>query len=345
MKRFRDLRKDENTRNHYAEVNINAEDLIYPYFVIDGNSKRDPIKSLHGIDRFTIDRLLEDLKETVSLGINKILLFGVIDESLKNEWGTASYSEGNLVARAVAAVKNEFPGLIVITDVCLCGYTSHGHCGLLEGETIDNDSTLPLLAKMALTHAAAGADFVAPSAMMDGQVDAIRKILNENKLYHTKILSYSAKFASGFYGPFRDAAQSAPSFGDRKTYQMDYRTIGQSIGEVAADIIEGADWVMVKPAHTYLDVIQRIKSALPEIKLAAYHVSGEYMMIKAAAAAGLMDETKAMTEALYAIKRAGADYIITYYAKDYQRIHTLEMEINQYATKYISNPQPLKKGL
>lgn len=315
MKRFRDLRKDQNTRDKYAEVKLKPNDFIYPYFVVDGQRKREPIQSLHNVYRYSVDELIQDLEETMSLGINKTLLFGVIDESLKNESGTASCSPDNLVSRAVKAIKQKFPELLVFTDVCLCGYTSHGHCGLIRQKKVDNDTTLPLLAQMAITHAEAGADFVAPSAMMDGQVEAIRNSLNSGGYLDTKILSYSAKYASGFYGPFRDAAQSAPSFGDRRSYQMDYRTIGQATDEVAADLAEGADWIMIKPAHTYLDIIYRAKSLFPEAPLVAYQVSGEYMMIKAAADAGLLDERIAMTEVLTAIKRAGANYIITYYAK------------------------------
>jgi porphobilinogen synthase len=255
------------------------------------------------------------------LGIKSILLFGVIDDKEKDENGTAAYLPGNLVSAAVKAIKAQYPFLTVVTDVCLCGYTSHGHCGVIHNNEIMNDSTLPLLAQMALKHAEAGADYVAPSAMMDGQVEAIRTLLDAKGFSSTKILAYSAKYSSVFYGPFRDAAQSAPSFGDRKTYQMDYRSIGQAIGEVAADIAEGAEWVMVKPAHTYLDIIQRVKSNFPEVPLVAYQVSGEYMMIKAAAKAGYINEELAMLEALTAIKRAGADFIISYYAKDFAKLY------------------------
>ncbi len=317
MNRFHHLRKDKETRDLNAEVHLKADDFIYPYFVIEGQKQRQPIESLHGVSRFTIDELIIDIRHTLSLGIDKILLFGVIDESLKDDTGTSAYAPDNLIVRAVREIKQQFPKIKVFTDVCLCGYTSHGHCGIIRGTEIDNDATLPYLAQMAASHAMAGADFVAPSAMMDGQVEAIRSALRKQGLIQTKILSYSAKYASGFYGPFRDAANSAPSFGDRRSYQMDYRTIGQPVDEVAADIMEGADWVMVKPAHTYLDVIHRVKSKFPKTILAAYQVSGEYMMIKAAASAGFMDERVAMTEALTAIKRAGADYIITYYAKDF----------------------------
>ena len=316
MQRLRKYRENEEIRERYAEVKVVSEDLIYPYFVVDGKDQKQEIKSLHGVFRFSTDELLKDIEETQRLGIRDILLFGVVEESLKDEIGTAAWNDNNLISKVVREIKKYFPGITIFTDVCLCGYTSHGHCGILNGHITDNDATLPYLGKMALQHALAGADFVAPSAMMDGQVEAIRGQLTKHKL-NTKILSYSAKYSSGFYDPFRDAANSAPSFGDRKTYQMDYRTITQATEEVKSDIEEGADWVMVKPAHTYLDIIQRIKQQFKDKTLAAYQVSGEYMMIKIAAEAGLLTEEKAMHEALTAIKRAGADKIITYYAKDF----------------------------
>jgi len=285
---------------------------------VEGENKIQPILSLKGISRFSIDRLLIDLKETVALGIDKILLFGVIDHELKDAVGSAGYDPDSLVCRAVKAIKREFPELIVITDVCLCEYTSHGHCGLLDGQKIDNDSTLPLLARIALVHAQAGADFVAPSAMMDGQIEALKNILTKYN-QKAKILAYSAKYSSNFYGPFRDAAGSAPEFGDRKTYQMDYRTKHQGLEEIAADVEEGADWVMVKPAQAYLDIIQRASVKFPTVPLAAYQVSGEYAMLKTAAENGILNEEQAFFESLTAIKRAGANYIITYYAKDFVR--------------------------
>lgn len=316
MQRLRQYRKDKETRDKYSEVNVTVGDFIYPYFVIEGSNAKQEIGSLKNVFRFSIDELLKDIESVFKIGVNKILLFGVIGENLKDEIGSNAYAENSLVNRAIKRIKENFPELIIFTDVCLCGYTSHGHCGLIKNNEIENDSTLPLLAEMALQHALSGADFVAPSAMMDGQVEAMRNLLDEKKL-ETKILAYSAKYSSGFYGPFRDAAMSAPSFGDRKTYQMDYRTIQQALQEVKADIEEGADWVMVKPAHSYLDIIQRVKSAYPLIPLVAYQVSGEYMMVKAAAEAGYLNEEAAMIEVLTAIKRAGADYIISYYAKDF----------------------------
>jgi len=318
MKRFRQYRLDAATRDKFADVRVSANDFIYPYFIVDGDDKVEPIHSLKGISRFSIDKLLIDIEETIALGIDKILLFGVITNDLKDEVGSAGYDPDSLVCRAIRAIKKQFPQVVVFTDVCLCEYTSHGHCGFLQGETIDNDSTLPLLAQIALVHAQAGADFVAPSAMMDGQIQALKDILKEHNL-NTKVLAYSAKYSSNFYGPFRDAAGSAPSFGDRKTYQMDYRTKHQGLDEIAADIEEGADWVMVKPAQAYLDIIQRASVEFPTVPLAAYQVSGEFAMLKAAAEAGLLNEELGFLESLTAIKRAGANYIITYYAKEFVR--------------------------
>jgi len=318
MKRFRQFRTDAATRDIYADIRISASDFIYPYFVVDGVNEIQPIKSLKGISRFSIDKLLIDLDETVRLGIDKILLFGVISTNLKDELGTEGYDPNSLICRAVRAIKKTFPTLQIFTDVCLCEYTSHGHCGLLDGERIDNDSSLPLLAKIALVHAQAGADFVAPSAMMDGQIEALKTILKIHQL-PTKVLAYSAKYASNFYGPFREAAGSAPNFGDRKTYQMDYRTLHQGIDEIEADIKEGTDWVMVKPALAYLDIIQRAHQKFPEVPMTAYQVSGEYALLKNGAAAGLINEEQGFLESLTAIKRAGANFIITYYAKDFVR--------------------------
>ena len=318
MKRFRQYRTDAATRDKYADVRVSVTDFIYPYFIVDGKNEVQPIKTLKGISRFSIDQLLVDLQETIALGIDKILLFGVIADNLKDEVGSSGYDPDSLVCRAVRAIKKQYPKLVVFTDVCLCEYTSHGHCGLLKGQTVDNDSTLPLLAKIALVHAQAGADFVAPSAMMDGQIQVLKAILKEHNL-DTKVMAYSAKYSSNFYGPFRDAAGSAPSFGDRKTYQMDYRASYQGIEEIQADIEEGADWVMVKPAQAYLDIIQRASVAFPKVPLAAYQVSGEYALLKNGAEAGLINEEQGFLESLTAIKRAGANYIITYYAKDFVR--------------------------
>lgn len=317
MKRFRNYRKDQATRDRFADVSLRADDFIYPYFVVEGEGVKEAIPSLPGIFRFSIDTLLSDIREVKALGVNKVLLFGVIPESEKDERGSAAYAEDALVARAVRAIKAAYPEVLVITDVCLCEYTSHGHCGLLHDYDVDNDSTLPLLAEEAYVHAKAGADFVAPSAMMDGQVEAIKNRLREGGLdKQTRVLAYSAKYASAFYGPFRYAADSAPSFGDRKSYQMDFRTHDQGLDEIAADIEEGADWTMVKPAMPYLDMIARGVERFPDIPMVAYQVSGEYAMLKAAVQQGYLDESRVVYESLIGIKRAGARYIITYYAKE-----------------------------
>ncbi len=320
MIRYRDYRKDQATRDKFADVKLQANDFIYPYFVVDGNGVKEEIPSMPGIYRYSIDSLLTDIKEIYTLGINKVLLFGVIDANLKDERGTLAYAENSLVCQAVRAIKQAIPQVLVFTDVCLCEYTNHGHCGLLKGNDVDNDSTLPLLAEMAYVHALAGADFVAPSAMMDGQIEAIDSKLKETGLRNKcRILAYSAKYASAYYGPFRDAADSAPSFGDRKTYQMDYRTHDQGLGEIEADINEGADWTMVKPAMPYLDIVARGVEKFPNIPMVAYQVSGEYSMIKSAAKLGYLDEQRIVFESLIAIKRAGAQYIISYYAKEYMQ--------------------------
>ena len=318
MKRFREFRKDQATRDKYADVALGAKDFIYPYFVVEGEGVKEEISTMPGIYRFSIDTLVTDVKECYALGIDKVLLFGVIEDSLKDERGSLAYAEDALVCRAVRAIKAAIPEVCGITDVCLCEYTSHGHCGLLHNHDVENDATLPLLAEMAYVHAKAGADFVAPSAMMDGQIEALDKRLREAGLRDKcKILAYSAKYASAFYGPFRDAADSTPSFGDRKTYQMDYRTHDQGLEEIAADIEEGADWTMVKPAMPYLDMIARGVERFPQVPMVAYQVSGEYSMLKAAARLGYLDEQRVVYESLIAIKRAGAQYIISYYAKEY----------------------------
>ena len=318
MKRFREFRKDQATRDKYADVALGAKDFIYPYFVVEGEGVKEEISTMPGIYRFSIDTLVTDVKECYALGIDKVLLFGVIEDSLKDERGSLAYAEDALVCRAVRAIKAAIPEVCVITDVCLCEYTSHGHCGLLHNHDVENDATLPLLAEMAYVHAKAGADFVAPSAMMDGQIEALDKRLREAGLRDKcKILAYSAKYASAFYGPFRDAADSTPSFGDRKTYQMDYRTHDQGLEEIAADIEEGADWTMVKPAMPYLDMIARGVERFPQVPMVAYQVSGEYSMLKSAAKLGYLDEQRVVYESLMAIKRAGAQYIISYYAKEY----------------------------
>jgi len=315
MKRFRHLRSSQAIRDQSAEVALKVDQFILPLFIVDGKSHRSEIPSMTDVYHLSVSEAVKKIETSLHKGIQKFLLFGVVDPSSKDDLGTAAYAENNLISKALRELKKQFgKDIILFSDVCLCGYTSHGHCGKLSGDTVDNDRTLPLLAAMALEHGKAGADFVAPSAMMDGQVESIRQTLTEHALKDVRIMSYSTKYSSAFYGPFRDAVKSSPAFGDRKTYQLDYRTISQGVDEANADLAEGADWVMVKPAHAYLDMIQRIKSSFKEITLAAYHVSGEYMLLKTAASVGLVDELTAFTEVTTAIKRAGADYIITYYA-------------------------------
>lgn len=318
MKRFRQFRLSQDIRDRYADVPaITPDTFIYPYFVMEGEGKKEEISTMEGIYRFSIDELLKDIKQLLALNINKVLLFGVIPQEKKDETGSEGYKPNNIISMAVRAIKKEFPQVIVFTDICLCEYTSHGHCGLLCGNDVDNDSTLPLLAEMAYQHALAGADFVAPSAMMDGQIEALRQRLDKEGLTQTRILAYSAKYASAYYGPFRDAAGSAPSFGDRKTYQMDFRTMNQGIEEVEADIEEGADWIMVKPALAYLDIVYRAHQKFPNYPMVTYQVSGEYSMLKNGAKQGFFDEKRIFFESLMAMKRAGADYIISYYAKEF----------------------------
>ena len=333
MKRFRQYRVTQEVRDRYADVpEILPEDFIYPYFVEEGEGVKTEVASMKGVYRFSIDTLLEDISELLPLGINKVLLFGVIPQHKKDELGTQAYSADSIIVRAVRAIKAHFPQVVVFTDICLCEYTSHGHCGVLKsspskGElervVILNDPTLPLLAEMAYQHALAGADFVAPSAMMDGQIEALRKKLDSDPLTKkTKILAYSAKYASAYYGPFRDAACSAPGFGDRRSYQMDYRTKNQGLEEIEADIEEGTDWIMVKPALAYLDIIQRASERFPDYPMVAYQVSGEYSMLLNAAEQGLFNEERIFHESLTAIRRAGAKYIISYYAKRYAQLFT-----------------------
>ena len=298
--------------------NIRTNDLIRPYFVISGKGRAEEIESFPGQRRFSIDRLVADIKESADLGLTKVLIFGV--PAGKDREGIAAYSKDNIVAAAVKEIKKRFPKLKVMTDVCLCAYTTHGHCGILKrrGKRIDPAATLDALAKIALAHAEAGADYVAPSAMAKGQVEAIRKALDGTGLKGTKIMGYSAKFASSFYGPFRNAADSAPKFGDRRSYQLDYRDRKMALREIGDDIGEGADIVMVKPALGYLDIIREARSEY-RIPLAAYNVSGEYAFVKYGAEKGLWREKDMVFEILHSIKRAGADLIITYHAKDIAR--------------------------
>jgi porphobilinogen synthase len=314
--RMRRLRRTPAIRNMLRETTLAIDDLIYPFFVIAGENIKNPISSMPGCFQLSIGNLLGEVREVVQLGIPAILLFGI--PSHKDPAATGAYDPEGVVQMAVRAIKDEYPELVVITDVCLCEYMDHGHCGVVQDGEILNDVTLELLSKMAVTHADSGADLVAPSDMMDGRVAAIRNALDDDGFTDTAIMAYSAKFASAFYGPFREAAESAPTFGDRRSYQMDPANGEEAIREALLDIEEGADIVMVKPALPYLDVIHAVKQET-KFPLAAYNVSGEYAMIKAAAANGWLDEERAVMEAVTGIKRAGADLIITYHAADIAR--------------------------
>lgn len=315
-KRLRRLRYNPIIRDMVRETELSKNDFIYPLFVVSGNKVKKPVKSMPGVFQMSIDVVVEECKEVAKLGIPAVILFGIPDH--KDEVGTGAYDEKGIIQNTVRAIKKEVNNLLIITDVCMCEYTSHGHCGVLKGEEILNDETVELLAKEALTHAQAGADIIAPSDMMDGRVAAIRKILDENGFQNIPIMSYAAKYSSGYYGPFRDAAESAPAFGDRRSHQMDIANSNEALREVEADIEEGADIVMVKPAGPYLDVIYRVKQKFG-MPTAAYQVSGEFAMIKAAGQNGWIDEERVMIESLIAIKRAGADMFLTYFAKDAAR--------------------------
>jgi len=311
--RLRRLRSSDAMRRLVRETNLSANDLVYPLFVRQGEGLKEPIKSMTDCFHFSPDTVAEEAKEIFNLGIPAVLLFGL--PAKKDKTGSEAWSEKGAVQQAVREIKKTMPDLLVITDVCLCAYTDHGHCGVVKDGRIDNDATCELLAKVALSHAQAGSDIVAPSDMMDGRVKYIREALEKNDFQDVAIMSYAAKFASAFYGPFRDAAESAPAFGDRKTYQMDPANARQALAEIALDIEEGADIVMVKPALCFLDIIYRARQRF-DCPIAAYNVSGEYMMVNSAAQAGLLDKEQAMLEVLHSIKRAGADIIITYFAKD-----------------------------
>lgn len=314
--RMRRLRTNATMRRLVRERSVCVNDLVYPLFVRPGEGKRDPIASMSGCYHISPDLIAEEAAEVCGVGIPAVLLFGLPEQ--KDEKGAEAWSSEGAVQQAIREIKKRAPELLVITDVCLCAYTDTGHCGLIADGTVDNDDTCGLLAKMALSHAQAGADIVAPSDMMDGRVRAIREVLEHNGFPHVAILSYAAKFASAFYGPFRDAAESAPAFGDRQTYQMDPANAREAVREIELDVEEGADMVMVKPAVGFLDIIHRARQRF-ECPIAAYHVSGEYMMIQAAADAGLLDRDAAMMEILTSIKRAGADIIVTYAAKSVAR--------------------------
>jgi porphobilinogen synthase len=315
--RARRLRKNENFRRLIREISLSVDDLVYPLFAVPGKSVKKPITSMPGQFQLSVDYIAKEAQKAHELGIPAVLLFGI--PAKKDEMATGAFAKDGIVQQAVKRIKNEVPDILVITDVCLCEYTSHGHCGMLEKDCVQNDATLEVLAETAISQARAGADMVAPSAMMDGQVAAIREALDENSFEDLPIMAYAAKYASSFYGPFREAAESAPQFGDRKSYQMDPANADEAIREMSLDVGEGADIIMVKPALAYLDIICRAKQEF-DLPLAAYNVSGEYSMIKAAAQLGWLDEEKAMIESLTAIKRAGADIIITYFAPQMARL-------------------------
>lgn len=313
--RMRRLRSNETIRRMVRETSISVNDFIYPLFVIYGQDKKNPINSMPGVFQFSVDDMLKkEIKEIESLGIPGVILFGI--PAVKDSCGSSAYEDNGVVQQAIHLIKDTCPDIMVITDVCMCEYTDHGHCGLIDEDgTINNDATLELLAKEALSHARAGCDMVAPSDMMDGRIGYIRRCLDENAFDNMPIMAYSAKYASGFYGPFRDAADSTPQFGDRRTHQMDPANTREALREIALDIEEGADIIMVKPAMAYLDVIKAVKDRF-DLPLAAYNVSGEYSMVKAAAENGWLDGDRVMMEILMSIKRAGADMILTYAAKE-----------------------------
>jgi porphobilinogen synthase len=314
--RGRRLRRTPALRALVRETRLSAGQLVLPLFVLPGKGVREPVESMPGVHRTSVDELLVDAREAVALGLGGVLLFGI--PASKDEVGSGAYAADGVVQEAVRALKNELPELVVVTDVCLCEYTSHGHCGILEGGEVLNDETLELLAHTAVSHADAGADIVAPSDMMDGRVAAIRGALDAAGHAHVPILSYAAKYASAWYGPFRDAAHSTPSSGDRRGYQMDAANGEEALREVWRDIEEGADLVMVKPALAYLDIVRRVKDETG-YPVAAYHVSGEYAAVMAAGERGWLDAPAALTEALVSIRRAGADIIVTYWARDFAR--------------------------
>lgn len=314
--RLRRLRRNPTLRSMVRETSLDISDLIYPLFVVPGHGQQEEISTMPGVCHLSIDRIAKESEDVARLGIPAVILFGLPES--KDEQGSSAYDREGVVQKAIAAIKSAVPELVVITDVCLCEYTSHGHCGVVVGDQIDNDKTLELLARMALSHVEVGADIVAPSDMMDGRVKAIREALDKASFNHIPILSYAAKYASAFYEPFREAAQSAPQFGDRRSYQMDPANRREALREVEQDIQEGADIVMVKPALSYLDIIRQVRDTF-NLPVAAYNVSGEYAMVKAAVRQGWIDEKRATLEILTSIKRAGADIILTYHAKEAAR--------------------------
>ncbi len=317
IQRPRRLRRNENLRRMVRETHLSVDDLIMPLFIVPGANVVNPISSMPGIAQVSVDRAVEECKAIRDLGIPGVIFFGIPDH--KDAVGSEAYNDDGIIQRTLRAVKEHVPGLLLITDVCFCEYTDHGHCGIVKGQDVDNDATLEILVQESLSHARAGADIVAPSDMMDGRIGAIRHALDSQGFPHLPIMAYSAKFASGFYGPFREAAESTPQFGDRRSYQMDPPNADEALREVELDIAEGADIVMVKPALPYLDIVRQVKEKF-RYPVAAYNVSGEYAMIKAAALNGWLDEERVMMEALIGIKRAGADMILTYFAKDAARV-------------------------
>ena len=315
--RPRRLRQNENFRRMIRETTLTVNDLIYPLFVTYGKNVKKPIASMPGNFQMSVDHLVKEVKKTRDLGIPAVILFGIPEK--KDEIASGALGDNGIIQKAVKAIKDAVPDILVITDLCLCEYTSHGHCGILDGHTVDNDVTLQVLGETAVFQAKAGADMVAPSGMMDGQVLAIREALDDAGYEQLPIMAYSAKYSSCFYGPFRDAAESTPQFGDRRAYQMDPPNSDEAMREITLDVEEGADIIMVKPALPYLDIIHRAKEEF-DLPLAAYNVSGEYAMIKAAANLGWIDEERAMMESLISIKRAGADMILTYFAQDAAKV-------------------------
>jgi porphobilinogen synthase len=317
--RPRRLRRNARLRHLVCETSLSPKNFIYPVFVGPGKNQMRPINSMPGVAQLSVDRAIQECEEALRLGVPAVILFGIPER--KDSVGSEAYAENGIVQQAIRAIKEKLPELLIVTDVCLCEYTDHGHCGIIKNGAVDNDSTIKVLAQEALSHARAGADIIAPSDMMDGRVGAIRKLLDESGFAETPIMSYAAKYASGFYGPFREAAESTPQFGDRRSYQMDPGNADEALREVELDIQEGADIVMVKPALAYLDIIYRVKQRFG-YPVAAYNVSGEFSMIKAAGQNGWIDEERIMLEVLLAIRRAGADMILTYFAKDMARLLT-----------------------
>ncbi|HEU4965082.1 MAG TPA: porphobilinogen synthase [Bacilli bacterium] len=316
FQRHRRLRRSAGVRAMVRENRVTVEDMMYPLFAVEGENVKHEIPSMPGVYHFSLDRLEAEVDEVVALGIPSIILFGVPDH--KDECSSQAYAENGIVQRAIRQVKAKHPDLVVVTDVCLCQYNPAGHCGIVEGDQILNDASLELIAKTALSHAQAGADIVAPSDMMDGRIAAIRHILDEHGYTDIPIMSYAVKYASAYYGPFREAAHSAPAFGDRKTYQMDPANGREAMREAESDVLEGADFLMVKPALSYMDILRQLRDRF-ELPLVAYNVSGEYAMVKAAAQNGWVDEKAIVMEQMVAFKRAGADVIMTYFAKDVAR--------------------------